>query len=131
MRILIVEDDFTARYVLQKILGEYGSCDIAVNGEEAIKAFEMALKEGNPYDVIFLDIMMPIMDGADALKIIRKKEQEAGIDPKNEVKIIMLTALDTPKDVIDSYYKGGCDIYLVKPIEKKKLIAAMKELKLL
>jgi two-component system chemotaxis response regulator CheY len=43
----------------------------------------------------------------------------------------MLTALDTPKDVIESYYKGGCDLYLVKPIEKKKLLSALKELKLI
>jgi two-component system chemotaxis response regulator CheY len=131
MRILIVEDDFTARYVLQKILSEFGECDIAVNGEEAIKAVEIARSEGKPYDVIFLDIMMPIMDGVDALKGIRKQERDLGISPEKEVKIIMLTALDTPKDVIESYYKGGCDLYLVKPIEKKKLLSALKELKLI
>jgi len=131
MRILIVEDDFTARYVLQKILSEFGECDIVVNGEEAIKAVEIARSEGKPYDVIFLDIMMPIMDGVDALKGIRKQERDLGISPEKEVKIIMLTALDTPKDVIESYYKGGCDLYLVKPIEKKKLLSALKELKLI
>lgn len=131
MRSLIVEDDFTSRFILQKMLSPYGPCDIAVNGQEAVDAFMLALKENSPYDLICLDIMMPKMDGQDALRIIRQKEKEIGIEPKNEVKIIMITALDTPKDVMEAFYKGGCTTYLVKPIEKKKIINLLKEYELI
>lgn len=127
MKILIVEDDFISRLVLQKILSPYGACDIAVNGREAVTAFTLALEEGNSYDLICLDIMMPEMDGKDALKIIREKERQKNIAPGNETKIIMTTALDTPKDVVDAFYQGGCTSYMVKPIERKKLLDLIKE----
>jgi two-component system chemotaxis response regulator CheY len=51
--------------------------------------------------------------------------------PKNETKIVMVTALDTAQDVIEAYYKGGCTSYLVKPIEKKKILKALKDLGLI
>ncbi|MFH0733491.1 MAG: response regulator [bacterium] len=128
MRTLVVEDDFTSRLVLQKMLAPFGPCDVAVNGLEAVHAFMLAVEENNPYDLICLDIMMPEMDGKEALKIIREKEKELNILPKNETKIIMVTALDTAHEVIDAYYKGGCTSYLVKPIEKRKIIKAVTEL---
>lgn len=131
MRILIVEDDFTNRVVLQKYLSAYGECDIAVNGEEAVQAHQLALDEANPYQLICLDIMMPTLDGNEALKIIRDKEKLLNVSPEKEVKIIMVTALDSPHDVFDSYYSGGCTSYLIKPIQKSTLIAQLKDLKLI
>ena len=130
MKTLVVEDDFVSRLVLQKMLMPYGICNIAVNGKEAVEAFILAQTEGEPYDLICLDIMMPEMDGREALKIIRKKENDLNILPQNETKIIMITALDTPKEVIDAYYQGGCTSYLVKPINKDKIINAVKDLHL-
>jgi len=128
MKILIVEDDFVSRIVLQKMLEAYGKCDIAVNGKEAIEAFKFSMQLQEPYDLICLDIMMPEMDGKAALKEIRKLESENAITPEREVKIIMVTALDTPRDVIQSYYEGGCSAYIVKPINKKKLYSTVKDL---
>ncbi len=128
MKTLVVEDDFTSRLVLQKMLLPYGQCDVAVNGLEAVHAFEIAMNEQKPYDLICLDIMMPEMDGKEALKIIREKEKELNIAPKDETKIIMVTALDTAHEVIEAYYKGGCTSYLVKPIERKKILKAITEL---
>ena len=131
MKTLVVEDDFVSRLVLQKMLMPFGICNIAVNGKEAVEAFTLAHTEGEQYDLICLDIMMPEMDGREALKIIRQKEIELNILPQNEIKIIMITALDTPKEVIDAYYQGGCTSYLVKPINKEKIINAVKELQLI
>jgi len=131
MRILIVEDDFASRIVLQKFLAPFGQCDITINGLEAVQAFQLALDEGNPYNLICLDIMMPEMNGQEALKEIRKIEETRDIFSKDQVKIIMMTALDTPKDVIEAYYKGGCSSYLVKPIIRKKIISLLKEYNLI
>ena len=129
MRALVVEDDFVSRIVLQKMISAFGSCETAVNGREAVEAFSMAHNEDNPYNLICLDIMMPEMDGIEALRIIREKETEMKIHPSEEAKIVMITALDTPKDVIEAFYKGGCTAYLVKPIEKEKVVTTLKEIK--
>jgi two-component system chemotaxis response regulator CheY len=131
MKILIVEDDLTSRFVLQKMLTSFGECNSVVNGREAVEAFNIALKEKSPYDLICLDIMMHEMDGRTALRLIRQIEKDSGIHPKNEVKIVMMTALDTPDEVFDAYYRGACTHYLVKPIEKQKLINVLEELELI
>lgn len=128
MRILIVEDDFISRRVLKDILSAYGSCDIVVDGHEAIQEFTMALNEQKPYDIIFLDIMMPKVDGLQALKQIRLIEHDRGITPSHEVKVVMTTALDDPKTVVAAYYQGGADSYLVKPLTTAKLTAELKKL---
>jgi two-component system chemotaxis response regulator CheY len=131
MRTLIVEDDFISRRVLQKMLAPYGESDCAVNGREAMQAFTLALGEGQPYHLICLDIMMPGMDGQEVLKSIRKQETAAGVKQSDEVKVIMTTALDSPRDVIEAYYRGGCTSYLVKPIDKGKLLRHIEDFGLL
>ena len=71
MRILIVEDDFISRNVLQHILSEFGTCDIAVDGQEAVAAFKRSWGSSSPYDLICMDIMMPGLDGHEALDQIQ------------------------------------------------------------
>lgn len=131
MKTLVVEDDFVSRLVLQKMMMPFGNCDVAVNGKEAVEAFSLAQSEGIPYNLICLDIMMPEMDGREALKIIRQKEINLNILPQNETKIVMISALDTPKEVMDAYYQGGCTSYLVKPINKDKIMNVLKEIQLI
>jgi two-component system chemotaxis response regulator CheY len=117
MKILIVEDDFTCRTILQRLLSPYGTCDIAVDGSEAVNAFKTALEENEPYNLICLDIMMPIMDGRKALKEIRRIEDEIGINVSDRTKIIMTTALGDAKSILGSF-TDQCEAYLVKPVSK-------------
>ena len=131
MRVLVVEDDFISRKLLTTLLGHYGECDIAVDGNEAVDAFRIALDEGTPYDLICMDIMMPNLDGQAALKEIRALEKEKAVPAAEEVKVVMTTALDDPKNVMESLYKGGAAAYIVKPIDKKKLIDEVRKLGLL
>ena len=130
MKTLIVEDDFTSRLFLQKLVAEYGECHIGVNGREAVSAFRMALDNGQPYDLICMDIMMPEMDGQTALKEIRAMEEAQGIDSTHGTKIIMTTALGDIRNMATAY-QALCDGYLVKPIAKAKLIGLLEELKIL
>ncbi|HEU0264763.1 MAG TPA: response regulator, partial [Geobacterales bacterium] len=110
MRILIVEDDFVSRVLLKKLLGVLGDCDMAVNGREALAAFDLAWEEKRPYELICLDIMMPEMNGHEALKQIREREKELEVQGmEQEVKILMTTALDDPKNVMDAYYWGATE----------------------
>ena len=126
IRILLVEDDFMVRQVIRDILEPYGSLDIAVNGEEAVQAFRVAWRRQQPYDLICMDIMMPIMDGNEALITIREMEKSLGVPSPEEVKVIMITALDDVKTVIRAYAKGGATSYIVKPIEKERLVHEMR-----
>ncbi|PLX94851.1 MAG: response regulator [Desulfuromonas sp.] len=131
MRTLIVEDDLISRRLLQKLLAPFGECHVATNGREAVEAFSLAMVEREPYDLICLDIMLPEMDGQEALKTLRRIESEMGVSPSDEVKVFMTTALDSMKNVMEAYYRGGCTAYLVKPIEKEKLYATLREYKLI
>ena len=127
MKCLIVEDDFTARKLLQMHLSDYGDCFVAVNGQEAVQAVQEALDEGQPYDLICLDIMMHEMDGLEALKVIRRIEKERGIAGLDGVKVIMTTALSNSRNIIGSF-RIGCEAYVVKPIEKQKLLNEIEKL---
>lgn len=131
MKILIVEDDFISRRILQELLSPYGQCDMAKDGEEAIHAFYLAWEEQAPYDLICMDVMMPEMDGQEALQRIRDMEKEMGIIGSHEVKVIMTTALDDLKNVIKAFHDGGATSYIVKPISKNNLIGEMKKLGLI
>ncbi len=130
MKTLIVEDEFTGRLVMQEMLKVYGPTHIAVNGREAVEAVRKALEQGRPYDLICMDIMMPVMDGQKALQAIRELEESKGIISTRGAKILMTTALDDPRNIIDSF-KGLCDAYLVKPINKNSLLEELRKLKLI
>ena len=93
MKILLAEDDFVTRKFMVNFLSKYGECDVTVDGMEAVDAFMMALEDGEPYDLICLDIMMPVMDGYQALVGIRNLEKERNVPEDQAVKVIMTTAL--------------------------------------
>jgi len=131
MRTLIVEDDFVSRQILKDILKKYGDCDIVVDGEEAVQAFRLAWEDNEPYDMICMDIMMPCMDGKEALKQIRAHEKDLNIRGPQEVKVIMTTALSDPKTVFEAYYKSGATSYLVKPLTEDKILEEIKSFGLL
>ena len=130
MRILIAEDDFASRKVILKFLSVYGECDVTVDGMEAVDAFMMALEEDKPYDLICLDVMMPVMDGYQALKSIRKIEKEHGISEDDMAKIIMTTALNAEKNVKKAF-ELGCTVYCAKTIDMAKLKSTLEMLELI
>lgn len=122
MRILIVEDEFNSRKILQQILSPYGEYDICIDGEEAIEAFMLSWLDKKPYDLICMDIMMPKVDGLQALEKIRELENEMGVTGSDQVKVIMVSAVDNPKTVFKAFLEGGATSYIVKPIDKSRLI---------
>lgn len=131
MNCLIVEDDLISRLIIKEMLSTYCDCDIAINGEEAIVSFQLAHAGKRPYDLICMDIMMPGIDGQEALKRIREIEKEMEIPSSLEVKVIMTSALDDPRSVVQAFYKGGATSYLVKPISKQKLMNEIRQMGLL
>lgn len=130
MRILIAEDDLISRTIMKKYLLKYGDCDIAVDGEEALSFFISAMNEAKPYDLITLDIMMPKLDGQRVLKEIRDIETSRRIFGSDGVKVIMTTALSDKTNVLNAF-RSQCEAYLIKPIDKGKIIAELKKLNLI
>ncbi len=128
MRILVVEDDFASRRMMQRLLAAYGDVDVVVDGGEGIDAFKLAWDEGQAYDLIFMDIMMPRIDGHNAIRQIRELERSMGLKPVDEVKIIMTTVMEDPKNVMQAFNSGGAAAYLVKPISLESLRAELAKL---
>ncbi len=128
MRVLIVDDDFYCRNMLHEIMKPYAQCDIAVNGEEAVFAFKKGLESGNAYDLVCLDLVMPEMDGQQALREIRSIEKDFKVEENGAVKVIVTTMLDDRKETHDAFFLGGATSYLVKPIEEIKLVNELKNL---
>lgn len=114
-RILVVDDDLRNTYALSKVLKEYGmEVVIADNGQLAIDK----LAQKADFDLILMDVMMPIMDGYEAIKIIRDKYQDRH-------PIIALTAKAMPEDR-KSCIDAGANDYLAKPVDINRLVSMVK-----
>ncbi|AKN34220.1 histidine kinase [Clostridium carboxidivorans P7] len=113
LNILIVEDDKASQIVMYNLFKKYGHiCDIANNGQEALNVLKT-----KQYDLILMDIQMPIMDGVQATKFIRKSEE--GND--KHIPIIALTAYALKGD--KEHFLGlGMDEYISKPFNVEELL---------
>jgi two-component system chemotaxis response regulator CheY len=101
-----------------------------VNGKEAVEACRLVLESGQKYDLICMDIMMPEMDGREAVRQVRAMEQAQGISSTYGAKIIMTTAVQDIKEVIRCFQEL-CDSYLMKPVDLDQLLSQMKAYELI
>jgi len=132
MKVLIVDDEKNCREVLRMYLRLYAECHIAKNGEEAVSLFTTALNSDAPFDLVLMDISMPIMDGQEALQMIRKAEKkQKGFtltqEKRDYTTIYMITNSEDPAHMIQAYTKGKCNGYLNKPINKRELYGRLKK----
>ena len=126
MRCLIVEDNEVAREGLKYFLADHAEIEIAVNGREGVTAFQRALERQAPFDLVLLDIIMPEMDGQQALKLIRLAEQRDLAPERKKAVIIMTTALNSPENMEEALWEGDCTDYLVKPIVRADLMVMLR-----
>lgn len=126
LKFLVVDDDFINRLLLQRILESYGTVHMAANGKEAVQSVITAIQAGQTYDLVCLDIMMPEMNGEEALMQIRKEERKAGIPIGKGMKVFMITAVDDSKRIMTSF-RNNCDGYIIKPVSKSKLIEQLEK----
>ena len=119
--VLVVDDIDVNRLILGKILGTLGAeCDMAVNGQEAVEKFENS-KQGE-YDLILMDIQMPLMNGYEAARAIRASAHPSA----NDVAIIAITA-NAFVDDIRAALESGMDAHLAKPIVLDVLKSTIQE----
>jgi two-component system chemotaxis response regulator CheY len=129
MRILIVDDDTPNRKLLTDIVSKLGECEAVAGGQEALSAFKKAWEDWRPFNLIFLDILMPEMDGKEVLHKIRKIEKDKKISEQHQARIIMVTGV-SEEEMVMACLKNGCDDFLVKPIESNVLFDKINHLAL-
>ena len=122
MKILIVDDEAINRELIKRLLQPYGEVTLATNGAEAVEAFRLSLEAGDPFRLIFMDIIMPVMDGVLAMKKIRVQEKRNDITIPRSAYIIMATSEDSASTQIEAKTGHGCNDYIMKPITKNKLL---------
>jgi two-component system, chemotaxis family, chemotaxis protein CheY len=127
MRMLIMEDEFISRNVLTEILSPYGTVDTAENGREAVEKFHASVTSGNRYDIVFLDIMVPEITGQEVLEKIRAIEKNGGVHSLVATKVVMTTALGDFANV-KAAFKNHCEAYLIKPIDREKVVSTLEGL---
>lgn len=117
LRILLVEDNVVNQKVAALLLKNLGyRCDLAANGRQAVDAVER-----QAYDVVLMDIQMPVMDGIDSARAIRAAEREGG---RRRTPIVALTA-NALSHQVQEYLAAGMDGHVAKPIEIAKLYDAI------
>ena len=117
-KILLAEDNLDNQLLIQKLLSNIDlTCDIANNGQEAVD-----MHKENSYDLIFMDWQMPIIDGFEATKVIRKREDQSG---KRSI-IIAFTANAMEGDE-QKCLDAGMDDYITKPFSKAKLYSLIQK----
>src|SRR5437763_7978689 len=117
LRLLVADDSEDNVFLIQSYL-RYSGCsiDVAENGEIAVQKFR-----SGQYDLVLMDLQMPVMDGYVATQRIRKWEREYQATP---VPVIALSAYALQSE-IDESRDAGCTAYLTKPIRRKTLLDAM------
>ncbi len=118
VRILLAEDNEINQEVTTEILRMSGyTCDVVVNGREAVDA-----ARSGSYDLLFMDCMMPVMDGYEATRCIRELEKETG----RHLSIVALTA-NAMKGDREMCIRSGMDDYLSKPLDPVETVAMVQK----
>ena len=129
MKCLVVDDELFCREFVTTLLRSTAECHQASSGSEALEKYKNAVAGNDPYDLIILDIMMPGMNGHDAAKAIRSLEMMH--KPEKKVSIVMLTALNSASDAMESFCHAQSAAYLIKPVSKEGLFNVVSKLGLM
>lgn len=122
MRVLVVDDDPASRLVLAGHLAGVADCALCASGPEAVEAFHRAIAAGTPFDAVFLDIIMPHMDGHETLRRLRDAEEAAGLPPERRARAVMVTSMDDEANTMTALFEGQVAAYLTKPPNRAELL---------
>ncbi|MGH6760588.1 MAG: ATP-binding protein [Phyllobacterium sp.] len=122
LRLLVAEDNEINVRLMRAVLGRT-SHDVMVvgDGEEAVSAVQSAQVSGEPFDLIFMDLHMPRLDGADAISRIRAFEEERGVGPSP----ILVLSADAQPETRSALLERGASGFLTKPINPEDLLGVV------
>ena len=119
LRILLAEDSAAIRAFTQTYFKDTPyQLDLAENGQVAVEMFQAVR-----YDLVFMDLEMPLMNGISATRAIRQWEQAEDLDP---VPIIALTSHDQKEKMVETL-DAGCTAHLIKPLTKEAMLKTIDE----
>lgn len=127
MRILIVDDDQSVHMYLEQILSAFGQCDSALLGEEGVTLFKEAHLNGQPYDVVLMDILMPGMNGHETAGKMRAIEDDLKISKYHQFKLVMITSLVDESNVSKAFFDSNALCYIVKPLIKENVLDELRQ----
>ncbi len=127
MRFLVIDDDEAVHMYLTQLLSPYARVEAVFNGAEAIDKYKKAHKDKDPYNTVFMDILMPGMDGHEVTKNLRELEKELHVDGPEEFNLVMITSLKDTKNVSQAFFKGYASCYIVKPFNKVQVMNELRE----
>lgn len=122
MRILIVDDDQQVRNCLSAMLSRFGPIDEAGNGRDGVSKFVRAWEEGKPYGLILMDFEMPVMNGSEALHMIRLFERDHPV-PNHVTTVLIISGRNDSNIIFADAISADPNLHLLsKPIDFQKLI---------
>lgn len=130
IKALIVEDVFLIQRLLENILGPYAQCIGVANGVDAVNAYTSHYFNGEPFDLVCLDIFLPGMDGIEVLQSIRDFEGEINLEDKERTKIVMVTSMAN-HNMMKKAHQIGCNGYITKPFSKDEILSTLLTLGLI
>jgi len=127
-RALIVDDSRYQRHLIIQALTGLFETEEAADGRQALVQFAAAREAGRPFDLVVMDILMPVLDGHEALAGIRRLEREAGLDEAALTPAVMLSSLDDPANMLRAQFDSGAQAYVTKPFQARTLLEALASL---
>lgn len=124
MKILVVDDEPTARAMLSMLLEDLGEVDEAEDGEEALARVSEAFQAARPYDLVCIDLSMPGLDGHALIERLRQIEE--GVGQPERSRLIVISASRYSQDIVQAFKKQA-DGYLIKPVQLDKLEKLLRE----
>ncbi len=121
MRTLVVEPSPVNRAFLLGVMEDQGPCVAAATAGEGLRLFLQALEREEPFDVVFLDVQLPDMNGLQALETMRAEEARLGVPPLKAAKALITSAADDERAAARAYFQGQAISYLTRPLTVGKI----------
>lgn len=128
LNILTVDDDEITQFHMNQLLLPLGRNRMAYSGEDAIARVEESIASGDGFDLVFMDVIMPGIDGLKTVSEIVRLFNEKRVPLERRPKIVMLSSVEERETQIDALYACGADHYLMKPVDEEILLGALEEL---
>lgn len=126
MRFLIIDDETISRLTLERMLGNYGTCQSAGTGKAALTAFADALRKNEPFDVITIDLQLPDINGLQLM--LKMQELERRIEDESfKPAIKLIISAHSKKELIISCVQRGCDGYIIKPFNRDTILGKIRK----
>ncbi|HBC56733.1 MAG TPA: hypothetical protein DCZ03_06160 [Gammaproteobacteria bacterium] len=124
-KILLVVEDLGIAHYLESVMRQFGHVEIYTDSPDALEAFEQALADAEPYDLVAVDLFMPKLDGAACVQKMRKIEHRRKVPEIYAARILMISIVHDGLDGLEAEV-DGCNGYLFRPFAPADLVSQIR-----